>query len=179
MWMIMSFGADASWEGNTVYSDDIPTRYQFNSFVPNSRGVQLGDILIVRDRYNVLGFARVQRLETELGMTRFRRCPTRGTMKFNAKTTKQPTYRCRNRHEFAQPTAQTASCTWFTIHYSDSFTPAIPPVNIRLFEDAYANQGSQLSIRPASYEKNRSNALVVSDISEIFGDSQFNVSAAL
>ena len=31
VWVVMSFGADASWEGNTGYSDDIPTRYQFNS----------------------------------------------------------------------------------------------------------------------------------------------------
>ncbi len=162
VWVIMSFGADASWEGNTGYSDDIPTRYQFNSFVPNSRRVQLGDILIIRDRDNVVGFARVQRLETELGTTRFRRCPTCGTTKFNGRTTKQPTYRCRNRHEFAQPTAQTASCTWFTIHYADSLTPAIPPASVLLLEDAYTNQGSQLSIRPVDFDQARSIALAMS-----------------
>lgn len=170
VWVIMSFGADASWEGNTGYSDDIPTRYQFNSFVPNSRRVKLGDILIIRDRDNVLGFARVQRIETELGSTRFRRCPTCGTTKFNARATKEPTYRCRNRHEFAQPAAQTASCTWFTIHYADSFVPVIPPVSARMFEDAYTNQGSQLSIRPVELEKARSMAMAISAKSaHVFG----------
>jgi hypothetical protein len=172
VWMSMSFGGDASWEGNAGYLDDIPTRYQFNSFVPNSRRVQLGDILIIRDRDNVLGFGRVLRLEMELGTTRFRRCPTCSTTKFNARMTKQPAYRCRNGHEFAQPTAETASCTWFTIHYADSSVPAIPPVSVGLFEDAYTSQGSQLSLRPVNFRQARSIALEISAGSaRVFADS--------
>ena len=136
VWVIMSFGSDASWEGNTGYSDDIPSQYQFNSFVPNSRNVQIGDILIIRDRDNMLGFARVERLDMELGTTRFRRCPACGTTKFNERRTKLPTYRCRNGHQSDQPTAQTTPCTWFTIYYRNSFTPVIPPSSVHLLEAA-------------------------------------------
>lgn len=162
VWVIMSFGSDASWEGNAGYSDDIPASYQFNSFVPNSRRVQLGDILIIRDRDTILGFARVQRVEAQLGTTRLRRCPNCGTTKFNKRTTKLPAYRCRNGDEFAQPTAETTSCTWFTIQYTESFTPAIPPASVSLLEAAYTNRGSQLSIRPVAFAEARSIALGIS-----------------
>ena len=148
IWVIMSFGSEASWEGNLGYSDHVFERYQFNNFVPNSRRVRLRDILIVRDRDNVLGFARILRLDQALGTTSFRRCPACGTTKINRRTTKQPTFRCRSGDEFNQPLEDVTSCTWTTIHYGDSFIPAVPPASVTMLEAAYIDQGTQLSIRP-------------------------------
>ena len=156
VWMLMSFGHDASWEGNIGYQDDVTTQYQFNNFVPNSRRVGLGHILIIRDRDNVLGFARIERLEMELGSTSFRRCPTCGTTKFNRRVTKQPVFRCRNSHTFAEPTTETTPCTWYTIHYGNSFLAVMPPTSAHLFDDGYTNDGTQQSIRPIEFEKSRS-----------------------
>jgi len=67
--------------------------------------------VIVRSRQTVIGFARVERIETELGTTQRRRCPECGTTKFNERTSKLPNYRCRNGHTFDGPTSEMVPCT--------------------------------------------------------------------
>ena len=156
VWVIMSFGADAAWEGNVGYSDDALAQYQFDNFVPNSRRIRLGDALIIPDREAIFGFARVERLEAELGVKTFRRCPSCGTTKFKRRATTLPKYRCPNRHEFDAPTEDRVPCTRFTIHYGGSFTPSIPPTSVEVLQPAYLNAGTQLSIRPVEYERARS-----------------------
>jgi len=171
VWVIMALGSDANWEGNLGYTDNITSKYEFNNLVPNCRRIRLGDVLIIRDRDNVVGFARVLKLESKLGTIDHRRCSSCASTKFNARKTKQPVYRCHYGHEFDQPTTETVEGVLFTIEYAESFSPLVPPVGVRLLEPAYTNRGSQQSIRPVLFEKARSIALRMSAASKhIFDD---------
>jgi len=149
-WVIMSFGNDAAWEGNAGYSDNVLSEYQYDSFVPNSKQIGLGDVIIIRDRLSILGFAKVDELNSKSDTRVMKRCPICGTTKFNERVTKLPQFRCRDGHEYDQPTAERLPCTSFTIKYGDSFIPSIPPADANLLLPAYLNQGTQLSIRPVS-----------------------------
>lgn len=141
-WVIMSFGSDAGWQGSPGYADDIPTSYQHNSQVPDSRRVKLGDALIIRSRATIPGFAKVEGIVTELGTVQMRRCPQCGTPQLRERISLSPDYRCSNSHEFDRPTSETAPCTWYTIRYAQSFTPVIPPTDAQLLVPAYLNVGA-------------------------------------
>ena len=109
--------------------------------------MRLGDALIIRSRATILGFAKVEGIDTELGTVQMRRCPQCGTSQFRERISMSPDYRCSNSHEFDQPTSETVPCTWYTISYAQSFTPVIPPADAQLLVPAYLNAGAQQSIR--------------------------------
>jgi len=161
VWVTMSFGSDASWEGNAGYVDDIRSKYEFTNYVPNSTRLRIGDILIIRDKYNVLGCATIGDLTTADGTTSFRRCPACGTTKFKFRKTKTPPYRCRFAHEFEKPNSEITSCTKFSVSYSDSFVPSNKPVAISLLDSIYLDKATQHSIRPADYGKAMSMAIAI------------------
>lgn len=56
-WLLMALApADRSYGGNDGYEDDISRFYSWNSRVPNSRAISVGDRVVLWDKLGLLGF---------------------------------------------------------------------------------------------------------------------------
>ncbi len=79
--------------GNVGYEDDVEHVYAFDSMVPNSRQIRQGDLAVLRST-ELLGLARIARLESGPGTKKLRRCPECGKTSLKPRKTLTPRYRC-------------------------------------------------------------------------------------
>src|SRR5690242_2045095 len=102
-WLVLAFGEDRQYAGNTGYADDVQKHYESDSNVPNSRHLARNDIVVVRGTDRMLGIARIENVRQVSGPKRMLRCPVCSTTALKRRKELRPEYRCNQGHEFDEP----------------------------------------------------------------------------
>lgn len=69
---------DLKYWGNDGYNDDSSVFYHYNNSVPNHKNVKEGDIVIIRNRENILGISIIEKLESHSTTKTVFKCPHEG-----------------------------------------------------------------------------------------------------
>src|SRR5438045_2078609 len=93
-WVILTFGGDRQYGGNSEYEDSSSEYYRYDSFVANHRQVRRGDIAIVCDEHFVVGASQIDHIEAVAGFKNFQRCPSCRTPGIKERKTREPRFRC-------------------------------------------------------------------------------------
>lgn len=131
-WMLLAYGDDRQYKGNTGYSETLSSEYLYDQFVQNHKQIQVGDIVAIRNRTKLLGVAVIQDIFVSQGLKDRLRCPLCQTVKI--KQRKNGSFRCQNNHEFMEPKRESVSCNQYTATFGDSFISmdnAIPVETLR------------------------------------------------
>lgn len=130
-WLLLALGAEERQHGgNLGYDDDIQGCYRYDSTVPNHAGLAVGDVVLIRSKLQLEGFARVERIEsrpTTKVRLRCRNC-NKTTLKPRATLPKFRCYECKA--EFDEPLREDVRCTEFAAYYPASFARARTPLTL-------------------------------------------------
>jgi hypothetical protein len=121
VWVVLTFGNERQYAGNTGYSDEPGRFYSYDNYVPNHLQVAEGDVAIVCDKLRALGIARIERIAREPSTRLLQRCPVCNDTGIKKRISKQPPYRCNQKHEFEEPVQETRSCTRYTANFGQTF----------------------------------------------------------
>ncbi len=123
-WALLSNDKDRSWQGNDGYSDVLGSQYVYDSKVGNHLNVKEGDLVVLRDRQEVFGISRIERIDSEPATKTQSVCPQCGLTDITFRKTKTPTYLCRScRNEFDEPITQDVPVTRYVAQYGTQWEP--------------------------------------------------------
>ncbi len=146
-WLVLAFGDDRQYAGNTGYDDELAEVYRYDSNVANWKRVTAGDLLLLRGREELIGVARVSRIESYPSTKPLQRCPACRTTSIKERSQRQPRFRCSSGHEFAQPLMDTVRCTKLEARFDGSFSRATSSISIDPLRRACPKFTDQLSIQ--------------------------------
>jgi len=145
--MMLTYGDDRGYAGNTGYADD-PTRvYRYDSLVQNHKRIRQGDLAFVRDRSGLLGVARIERLVSAAGVKERQACPVCGTKNLDERRTANIPFRCRQGHVFASPDVTWEPCTTFEALFDTGFISAHHALSLDELRAACPRYGRQLAMQ--------------------------------
>jgi len=75
-WSLIALGDDRQYGGNIGYRDDPQRIYRYDSNVPNSRQLETGDLVFIRNRKFLVGIAIIEKVTSSFAEKIGRRCPT-------------------------------------------------------------------------------------------------------
>lgn len=125
-WLLMAAGDDRGHGGNSGYDDQHDSHYSWDSTVANHKQLQVGDIVAIWDKVELLGTSVIEEIQSEPGIKVLRRCvnPSCGTTRIALRKRALPRYRCMKcRIEFDEPRTDTVAVTLYTARYDAAWTP--------------------------------------------------------
>jgi hypothetical protein len=147
-WLLLTFGEQSDYAGHLGYADELSKVYQYDSFVPNCRQITEGDFVLLRDKKNLLGVARIKRIEIRNGEKSRFRCPECKTTHLKKRKTKKPEFHCQKcSYSFDTPILEVTKCQLFTAHFGNSFVPAEGAVSIEELKNSCPNYNGQMAMQ--------------------------------
>ncbi len=150
VWLLFALGDDEKqhYSGNSGYTDKISEKYEYQNRVSNSRNISEGDLVLLRNKTQLIGLARIEIIKSRLEEQEQLNCPFCGETNFYSRETKKPEYRCKIcTNEFDKPTSKTVQRKKFTAYFGDSFVPAQRAVSIQALRKACPKYNKQSSIQ--------------------------------
>ena len=121
-WLATTLGDDRQYAGNNGYDDVLERAYRYDSSLPNSRQLQVDDLLILRSKTKIVGVARILEVEQMTGVKRLQLCPQCKKSGPKARRTRTPHFRCHHcKKEFDEPLIRNDNVTNFVAHYDGAF----------------------------------------------------------
>jgi putative restriction endonuclease len=146
-WSLLAVDGARQYGGNTGYQDDPSQVYRYDSFVANHQRVSKNDVVVIRSSSGVLGVAQITDIELGKGKKERQRCPICGVSDIKRRTTIEPPWVCRNRHEFAEPAREKVSVETFAAHYGETFQSAPSGLTLDRLAAAVIRPNDQMSIK--------------------------------
>jgi hypothetical protein len=146
-WLVLAFGDERQYAGNTGYDDVRAEEYRYDTSVPNHTKVGLGDVLVVRGPTLLEGFARVVEIESRDAVKERLRCPTCRTTAIKARERQRVRFRCDKGHEFDVPLTESVAVTQFTALFGRSYLPAHGELPLDVLRAACPRWNGQLAIQ--------------------------------
>lgn len=145
-WVLLTFGDDRGWGGNSGYEDDPARLYRYDSFVPNHRQLSAGDIVLIRDKARLLGIAQIAEIRQEPGKKQSYRCPVCASGHIGRRATTRD-YRCKNSHVFASPAILYRDCINYEADLGTSFVSAPGVFSIDELRSACLRYNRQMAMQ--------------------------------
>lgn len=144
---------DLKYWGNDGYNDDSSVFYHYNNSVPNHKNVKEGDIVIIRNRENILGISIIEKLESHSTTKAVFKCPHEGcnAKKIRPRETVKPKWRCNNGHEFDERKIVLEPATEFKASYG-SFFKKLKDVSLLQLKSESPRYNIQLSIQEVNIQ---------------------------
>ena len=109
-------------KGIDAYHDIVGEIYSYDSFVPNHKNLEVGDVVIMRVNDLIVGHGIIKSIKEEPSKKPRRRCPKCNKTDIRERLKKTPKWKCgKCAHEFSEPVetldeaiAYTAEITGFT-----------------------------------------------------------------
>lgn len=121
-WLVSAMGSIRTYGGNDGYDDEPEHTYRWDSNVPNARGPQEGDFIVLRDKYVSLGASVIERLYSFEGNKTLSYCPECNNPEINIRTTMDPRYRCgKCKSTFDSPLTKNAAVTKYEASYGEAW----------------------------------------------------------
>ncbi|MFL5764373.1 MAG: HNH endonuclease [Bacteroidia bacterium] len=164
VWVLKSVpDEDRSYVSEGNYNDELSKRYVYDNFVPNYKQLRVGDLAVIIDKEIILGFAKVEDINSVAGKKNRRRCPECETTNFEARKQKTPRYRCNNGHVFSEYSSELIDSINYTASYENFYIKAEEKISISQLRPFYINNYNRnMSIQFLDWtflSKNHSNVL--------------------
>ncbi|HEY0186668.1 MAG TPA: HNH endonuclease signature motif containing protein [Cellulomonas sp.] len=134
-----------------VYDDVIESRYAYDQRVPHATQIAVGDVLVIRDAYQIRGYGAVERIDSEPGVKLVQQCPDCHRAQVSAPRKRaEYRYRCqRCGHEFDQPVIVPTAVTRSVAHYGSTWAAlgAVVPTGALARDGVYAEADQRNAIR--------------------------------
>ncbi|MBB6488920.1 HNH endonuclease [Rhizobium lusitanum] len=147
VWSLLTIDGDRQYGGNTGYRDDPGAVYRYDSDVANHLRVQIGDIIFVRSRSEVLGIAEIESISEGAGPKDRLRCPECNATNIKRRITRMPPWACKNGHFFSEPINDPVRVTTYEARYANSFRPVSPELTVSRLHEAVLRPSDQMSIK--------------------------------
>lgn len=128
-----------SYRSNDGYKDVLSSKYLYDSNVANSQQIKPNDLVVLINKKEVLGYAKISRIKKSFGKKDIRRCPECSSTNYEARKTKLPIYRCNKGHEFHNPITTQVDIKKYEALYGESFKKASPNSSL-IPRDYYLNR---------------------------------------
>ena len=131
------------------YGDELGQQYAYDSNVRNSRQIEVGDVLLIRDDHFVYGRGVVELIIPRPGVKRMRHCPTCGSVsKVTERSTVLPRFRCgRCESDFDEPRYERKEVTEFVAHYGSTWIEFAAHAPVPSLEPIFTSKDRQNAIR--------------------------------
>ncbi|MGF6412385.1 HNH endonuclease [Paraburkholderia sp. MM5482-R1] len=146
-WSLLAVDGARQYGGNTGYQDDPSQVYRYDSFVANHQQVSKNDVVVIRSSLGVLGVAQITDIELAKGEKERQRCPVCAVSDIKHRTTIEPPWVCRNRHEFVEPAREKVTVETFAAHYGETFQSAPSGLTLDRLAAAVVRPNDQMSIK--------------------------------
>ncbi|MEH2415738.1 HNH endonuclease [Nostoc sp.] len=147
-WLLLSFGDNRQHAGNLGYADEISKVYYYDSFVPNCRQLAEGDLVLLQDKDQLLGVARIEVISSYQEPKPLSRCASCNTTKIKERLKKKPVFRCTLcHHEFDTPIIEYKPCEKFIADFGDTFVKAEGTIKIKELRQACPKYNGQFSMQ--------------------------------
>jgi len=148
LWVLKSKGIKSSFGGNLGYADKPFSTYLYDTTVKNHDKLKEGDFVVVADKENIIGFARIESIEVKKGSSKTRfRCPVCKTQEFYKREGLIPPYRCRNKHVFEKRIEEEIFVDNYIASYGSSFVECKPRVGVEVLAKYYIKRNLYYSIQ--------------------------------
>lgn len=152
-WLVLSLGEEREYAGNIGYADELETVYRYDSFVPNHRQIDEGDLLLISNKKSVLGVARISRIESSEGQKTLSRCPECRVATIKERKQRQPRYRCREGHTFDTPRTTQESCTHYAAWFDGAFQRTREEIPVAQVRRACPRYNGQLAMQEVTLSR--------------------------
>ncbi|WP_375790737.1 HNH endonuclease [Bradyrhizobium sp. vgs-9] len=147
VWSFLTIDGARQYGGNTGYDDDPEAVYRYDSDVANHLQVQVGDVVFVRSRSNVLGVAEIESVHVGEGQKDRLRCPHCRATNIKQRQTKTPPWACKSGHYFDEPLNEPVAVKTYEARYASSFRPVSPELTVSRLNEAVLRPSDQMSIK--------------------------------
>lgn len=145
-WSLLTIANDRQYGGNTGYDDDPSSIYRYDSDVANHLQLQVGDIVILRTRTEVIGIAEIGSIDEDTAQKDRLRCPTCRVTNIKRRS-KTPSWRCKSGHVFETPITESASVTTYAARYGATFVSCPQEMTVTRLHNAVLRPSDQMSIK--------------------------------
>ncbi|WP_293888609.1 MULTISPECIES: HNH endonuclease [unclassified Sphingobacterium] len=153
LWVLKTVPKEDKASQTDDYQDSLKEYYNYDNLVANSQQIKGGDLAIIIDRKNILGFVSISSIDSSIGSKTIRRCPECPSTTIDKRKTKRPIYRCNKGHEFDEPIKELKSVTKYKANF-DHFVYSMLSNNdllqLRPFYSSGYNQN--MSIQKLDYK---------------------------
>jgi len=141
-WILIS-KAERWYSGNEGYGDDLKTLYEYDNYVQNYRNLKEGDIVFIRDKFELKGIAKIVSIKVKHGTKKGLKCPNCQSSEVYGRKETLYKYRCKKcEGEFDNPKIIEKPATIYTAFYGKTFhnTPAIEYKLLKNYQNTNSNQ---------------------------------------
>jgi hypothetical protein len=149
----MAAGDDRGHAGNSGYDDQYDAYYSWDSNVPNSRKLQVGDPVALWDKRRLLGVSVIEQIETSRGTKLLNRCPSCHTTRISERKRTEPRYRCMKcRHEFAAAEISVIEVDLYRARYDAAWTSLDGLLDEKEIRSMAVHPGDINAMRPLDWD---------------------------
>ncbi|MEU0787121.1 HNH endonuclease signature motif containing protein [Streptomyces sp. NPDC006173] len=155
-WLVLAVGDNRQHGGNDGYDDNPRYHYSWDSTVPNHAQIAVGDVIALWDKKELIGVSVIHGIDTATAEKSVYFCPECGRADFKRRSRLTPACRCNQCGAlFDTPGEKTKTVTTYRSRHGISWINGrglLTGAELRAMCDS---PGSQLSMRPARWEKLR------------------------
>ncbi|WP_329787295.1 HNH endonuclease [Lentzea sp. DG1S-22] len=156
-WALFSAEGERKYGGNTGYPDVLGSSYVYDNNVGRSQQLREGHVIAIRDGEDVLGVARISRIDHQEDVPKEQKvCPRCLGGRFDERKVQRPRYRCRRNdchHEFEQPETKPTKVTQYVAYYGGTWRALDGAITADELKEACTDEAVQNAIRPLDVDK--------------------------
>jgi hypothetical protein len=144
--------------GNAGYPDTLGSTYAWDSKVPNAAAPEVGDFIVLRNKFVSLGASVIERIDDEPGEKVLYSCPRPDCHNpaIQKRSTRSPRYRCPKCFEvFDEPRTRVVQVTHYVAHYPAAYVGMFGDFTRADLKPLCLSPGSQHSIRELDWNRFR------------------------
>ncbi|MFJ4315806.1 HNH endonuclease [Streptomyces lavendulae] len=161
-WLVLALGDNREHGGNDGYDDNPAEHYSWDSTVQNHARLAVGDVIALWDRKELIGVSTIEAIDTDTAEKVLYSCRQCQKADIKRRIRERPTYRCGKCGAlFDDPIRTTKTVTTYRSRHGKEWIAGrglLTGAELRALCDA---PKSQLSMRPARWEKLRDALLQV------------------
>lgn len=162
-WLVLAVGDDRQHGGNDGYDDDPSQHYSWDDTVPNHGRIAVGDVIALWDKKQLLGLGTISGIETGSETKTLYFCPSCKKADFKRRKRLTPACRCNKCGAlFDEPGEKTKRVVTYRSRHGETWMDGRGLLTGRQVRDLCDSPDSQLSMRPARWERLR-DALLATD----------------
>ncbi|MFI8072952.1 HNH endonuclease [Streptomyces sp. NPDC086033] len=169
-WLMLALGDRREHGGNDGYDDDPAQHYSWDSTVPNHARVAVGDVIALWDRRELIGVSVIEAIDTDTTEKAVYFCPQCKKAAIKRRQRQTPAYRCGQCGAlFDPPGTKTKTVTTYRSRHGSVWVHGRGLLSGPELRALCDSPNSQLSMRPARWEKLRDALLATGKADAVAG----------
>lgn len=152
-WLLLAVGDDRQHGGNEGYSDDPPTRYEWDSTVPNHAALLPGDKIALWNKRELLGASVIEQITHGQATKTLFSCRYCGKASIKARKQLSPLYKCYScKRVFDQPRTRDVEVVTYRSNHVARWVDLSGALAGAELRSLCVRPRSQLSLRPFRWD---------------------------